>query len=65
MSDDPFLLETDVAALLGIKRSTVEKWRHRNYGPPYVRVGRLVRYRSSAVAAWIEEQTVRPNEPTS
>lgn len=33
---------------------TLYGWRHRGEGPPGYRVGRHVRYRRSAVDAWLE-----------
>lgn len=32
----------------------LEEWRKRGFGPPHVKVGRLVRYRRQDIAAWLE-----------
>lgn len=51
------LLTTDaVANWLGIKRCTLEKARSTRLGdfPPYIKVGRTVRYRREAVQAWLQ-----------
>ena len=32
-------------------------WRHKKYGPPYIKVGRSVRYRQTAVDKWLDSQT--------
>lgn len=55
------LLKQDVAAqFLGVTPHTLETWRHKRKGPPYIKVGRLVYYRESALAGWLDEHTVRP-----
>ena len=43
----------DVAELLGIPVATLANWRASGKGPPYLRVGRHVRYRNVDVEAWI------------
>lgn len=58
----PKLLSTDeVAAMLGVKRNTLERWRVFGHGPRFVKFSKsaksAVRYRSDVVEAWINEQT--------
>lgn len=52
------LLTTDQAAsYLSFERRTLEGWRHRGGGPPFVRVSaRGVRYRRSDLDGWIGER---------
>jgi hypothetical protein len=52
---DPLLTDTDVARLTGRARKTLQKDRLRGGDGciPFVRLGRLVRYRQSDVAAYI------------
>lgn len=45
-----------VAALLGVKPATLQKWRRRGQGPPYFRAGRAVRYWPAEVQAWARRQ---------
>ena len=52
--------EAAVAAKLGVKPDTLPAWRHRRQGPPYVKIGALVRYRDDQLAAWIESRTRNP-----
>lgn len=50
------LLTTDaVAAWLGIQRCTLEKARSTRLGdfPPFIRIGRAVRYRQTDVEQWL------------
>ena len=56
------LLTTDeAAALVGAKPQTLSIWRcTARHDLPFVRVGRLVRYREKDVLDWLERHTVRP-----
>lgn len=52
------LLNTDEAAeILRVKRQTLEAWRIRRQGPPFILVGRLARYDADALAAWLRSRT--------
>ena len=55
MNTPEFLTPAEAAALLGIRIETLCRWRTRGYGPEYFRseTGRWVRYRRSAVDAWL------------
>jgi excisionase family DNA binding protein len=46
------------AAYLNVPARTLEDWRYRGEGPPYVRLGRGVRYRRSDVDKHLAENTV-------
>ena len=46
-----------LAEYLGNEVNTVEGWRLKGVGPRYIKVGRLVRYRTEDVDLWIESQT--------
>lgn len=59
------LLSTKEAAeFIGIKPATLEHWRWENVGPPYLKVGRAVRYRKLDLILWLEGQQVEP-QPSS
>ncbi len=49
----PLLTEAAVARLLNIGPSTLRKWRQRGHGPKHLRLGGVVRYRPSAVEAFL------------
>lgn len=51
------LTEAEVADLLRIPAGTLKKWRTRGDGPPFTRVGRLVRYREQELDAWLTKRT--------
>jgi excisionase family DNA binding protein len=56
---DPLLTEDQAAELLGVKPTTLQVWRStKRYPLPYVKSGRLVRYRTSAIEAFINARTV-------
>lgn len=56
---DPLLTEDQAAELLGVKPTTLQVWRStKRYPLPYVKSGRLVRYRASAIEAFINSRTV-------
>jgi predicted DNA-binding transcriptional regulator AlpA len=50
--------EKRLCADLGISSVTATKWRAKAEGPPFIKVGRLVRYRRSDVHAWLASRTV-------
>jgi hypothetical protein len=47
----------DVAALLNVSKSRLNKWRLSGDGPPYIKIGWTVRYSAAAVANYIAKQT--------
>lgn len=53
-----------VADYLGLQPRRLEIWRSEGAGPPYVKVGRLVRYRWDDVLTWVEQHTVVPQGAT-
>ena len=51
---DPLLSEAQAAAFLGVKPASLQVWRStRRYSLAYIKVGRLVRYRLSALNAFL------------
>lgn len=55
--DDTQLLDTGSASRrLGISISTLEKLRVYGGGPPYLKLGRCVRYRVADIKSWLEER---------
>lgn len=45
----------DLGAFLGIPEKTLRDWRLKNYGPPFLKLGKHVRYDPVAVRAWVAE----------
>jgi predicted DNA-binding transcriptional regulator AlpA len=50
---DPLLDDRDLERLTGGKRSTWQKRRLSGNGPPFIKLGRLARYRQSEFSAWL------------
>jgi predicted DNA-binding transcriptional regulator AlpA len=46
----------ELAETLGIEVETLYKWRLRGYGPEGIRIGKYLRYRPSAVEAFLRER---------
>lgn len=44
---------TELAERLAVSRGTLANWRVRGSGPPFIRVGRRIRYRREAVDEWL------------
>lgn len=57
---DALFTEVQAADLLRLSIRTLQAWRAKDYGPPFVRAGRAVRYRRCDLIAWIEANTVSP-----
>jgi predicted DNA-binding transcriptional regulator AlpA len=62
---EELLDDTQAATMLGCTTAALARWRKEHKGPAYVRVGRLVRYRQTAVLSWIEEHTVHAEPLTA
>jgi hypothetical protein len=55
---DALLREQDAADFLCLSVRTLQSWRIRLAGPPFVQIGRAVRYRRRDLIAWIDANTV-------
>ena len=52
------LSEADLAAMLGMKESSLANWRSDREGPDYAKLGRFCFYRAEDVKEWIDSQVV-------
>lgn len=56
---DPLLSELQAAQFIGVKPTTLQVWRStKRYGLRYIKVGRLVRYRTSVLQAFLASREV-------
>lgn len=55
-----YLDNEGAAAFLGLKPATLEIWRTRAEGPPYVKVGRKVMYSLDDLRAWMVARRQEP-----
>jgi len=54
------MVRTEQAAkILDVTKSTLESWRCRGGGPPFVRYGRAIRYREEDLTKFIESKVRR------
>jgi hypothetical protein len=57
---DELLSDDESAAILNVKPKTMPQWRCRGFGPVFIKIGRKVFYRRSALYAWIAAQERDP-----
>lgn len=50
------LTTAELGKLLKKPESTLRYWRMQGYGPPWLKLGKTVKYRFSDVYAWIDSQ---------
>lgn len=56
---DPLLTPPQASAYLGVSENTLSVWRCvGRYSIPYIKAGRLVKYRKSALDAFLNRRTV-------
>ena len=51
-----FKTQAEIADIIKVPERTLEDWRLNHVGPPYMNLGRHVRYDLSEVFAWAREQ---------
>jgi excisionase family DNA binding protein len=57
-ASDPLLKPAEAAEYIGVTENTLSVWRCvGRYDIPYIKVGRLVRYRKSALDAFLQRRT--------
>ena len=57
MADEPDLIKrTALAADWGLAPRTLDNWRSRGVGPPFVKINGAVRYSRKACAQWLAER---------
>jgi excisionase family DNA binding protein len=49
--------EVRLASRLGVSRSTLQSWRYSGRGPRWIKLGRLIRYRTTDVDRFLEANT--------
>jgi excisionase family DNA binding protein len=54
-----YLSDSEVAERLRLSRQAIQKWRQKHVGPPYIKLGKTVRYDAEELEAWIQSRTVK------
>lgn len=58
-STDPLFTPSEASAYIGVTENTLSVWRCvGRYDIPFIKVGRLVKYRKSALDAFLERRTI-------
>lgn len=57
-SPSELLDSKEAASFLRVTPRTLRNWRHRGDGPPYIKLGRAVRYTKKDLEDWIKAQRV-------
>ena len=62
--NQPILSEKPAAKYLGLSRSYLAQARccQKPDGPPYIKIGRAIRYRVADLDEWLNARTVRPGD---
>ncbi len=53
-ANDKLMTQAQVKEITGLADSTLEQWRLKGKGPKFIKLGRLVRYRTSDLQAYID-----------
>lgn len=48
--------EDKLSEVIDVPVPTIRSWRSRGGGPPFIKIGRKVKYRPTSVWKWLEEQ---------
>lgn len=56
LETDRLVDEREAASILDVKSQTMSVWRLRGCGPAFFKIGRLVKYRLSDLASYIESR---------
>ncbi len=57
-TEDRLVTAREAAGVLGLREQTLAAWRMTAKHLPYIKVGRTVKYRLSALEAYLDKQTV-------
>lgn len=54
--DDTLTTPAELAMKVKVSTRTLQDWRSKGIGPKWIKTGKVVRYRSSDIAAWLKSQ---------
>jgi predicted DNA-binding transcriptional regulator AlpA len=60
MTEKQFIDDCECASIGKFQVQTFRNWRHKGIGPPYVKIGRSVRYDKAELIAWLESHKITP-----
>jgi predicted DNA-binding transcriptional regulator AlpA len=56
----PPLKDTQAAIFMGLQTQTLRNWRTQSKGPPYIKIGRSVRYDINDLLEYMAKRRVQP-----
>lgn len=59
MGEKEYLTQDEVSKLTGVAKGTLENWRVKKIGPPYLKLGRSVRYKLSDLNEWLASREMK------
>jgi predicted DNA-binding transcriptional regulator AlpA len=59
---DHNLGDNEVASVLKVSPQTLRNWRSQQKGPPYLKLGRAVRYQPEDLVEWMKNRKVKTEE---
>jgi hypothetical protein len=60
MADKQYIDDRECAEIGRFQVQTLRNWRHKSIGPPYIKIGRSVRYDRAEFIAWLEQFKITP-----
>jgi len=60
--EDVLLTENQAAQTLALSPKTLQSWRWRRIGPPYLKISVAIRYRRRDLETWLDQRTVQPHD---
>jgi predicted DNA-binding transcriptional regulator AlpA len=54
--------DQESAEILGVAPQTLRNWRSLRKGPPYLKIGRVVRYREEDLIAYLDKRRIDPEK---
>jgi len=59
---DDHVGEDAATRLMGLSKFTLRNYRHLHKGPPYVRIGRAIRYRVGDILDFLDSRKITPDK---
>ena len=59
---DEHIGEEAATRLMGLSKFTLRNYRHLRKGPPYVRIGRAIRYRVGDILDFLDSRKITPDK---
>ncbi len=54
--------EREASKVLNIAAQTLRNWRYLQKGPPYIRAGGAIRYKTEDLKSWVDKKRIDPEQ---